>query len=221
VAKDQEKKDEVGTVAEEVVEEEAEEAVEQAEQAVEEEPAEERDELEEVKGELEKAKDQAAEYLDGWQRTRAEFSNYKKRQEADRAQMMTLANATLLRKLLPVVDDFERAMATLPPNLGQITWLEGIALIKHKLEAILESEGVKPVATGAQAFDPRYHEAVTYEEVEGYEDGQIIGEVQRGYVLGERVLRPALVRVAKAPTPVPQPEESEQVEDADVTEVKE
>jgi molecular chaperone GrpE len=112
-----------------------------------------------------------------------------------------LANATLLRKLLPVVDDFERAMATLPANLGQLTWCEGVLLIQHKLAAVLESEGVKPIETEGQAFDPRYHEAVTYEEVSDHEygEGQIIGVVQRGYTLGERVLRPALVRVAKAP----------------------
>lgn len=210
MAKDKEKKVKVEQVEAEVVE-----------QAVEEEePTEERDELEQAREELEEAKTQAAEYLDGWQRTRAEFSNYKKRQEADRVQMMTLANATLLRKLLPVLDDFERAMATLPMNLSQMTWIEGISLIKYKLDAIIESEGVEPVETEGQAFDPRYHEAVTYEEAEGYEDGQIIGEVQRGYILGERVLRPALVRVAKVPSPRPE-EESEKDTHSDTTRVKE
>jgi molecular chaperone GrpE len=163
--------------------------------------------------ELEKAQAQAAEYLDGWQRTQAEFSNYKKRQEAERAQMVTLASATLLRKLLPVADDFERALETKPSDLGHNTWVEGIVLIKHKLDGVLESEGVKPVEAEGQAFDPRYHEAVTYEEAAGYEDGQIIGELQRGYTLGERVLRPALVRVAKSPAP--QPEDGESGDDKD------
>lgn len=170
-----------------------------------EEPEEEQDQLEKLRGELEEAKAQAAENLDGWQRAQAEFSNYKKRQEAERAQMMTFANATLLRKLLPIVDDFERAFATLPASLSRLTWCEGILLVKHKLDAILESEGVKPIETDGQEFDPRYHEAVTHEEVSGYEDGRIIGEVQRGYMLDERVLRPALVRVAKAPA-VPESE---------------
>lgn len=166
---------------------------------VEGEPEEARDELDRLQEELEQARSQAAEYLEGWQRAQAEFSNYKRRQEAGRAQTAMLANAMLLRKLLPVVDDFERAMATLPTSLGQLTWCEGVLLIQHKLGALLESEGVKPIRTEGQAFDPRYHEAVTYEEVSDYEEGQIIGEVQRGYTLGERVLRPALVRVAKAP----------------------
>jgi molecular chaperone GrpE len=156
-------------------------------------------ELEALREEVEKAKAQAAEYLDGWQRTQAEFSNYKKRQDGERLQMMSLANAVLLRKLLPVVDDFGRAIETLPDKLSKLTWCEGILLIKHKLDAVLESEGVKSIETDGRAFDPMYHEAVTYEEVPGYDEGQIIGQVQQGYMLGERVLRPALVRVAKAP----------------------
>jgi len=172
---------------------------------VEEGPEEAGEELAEVQEQLAQAEAQAAEYLDGWQRAQAEFSNYKKRQEVERSQMVRLANATLLRKLLPVVDDFERAVATLPANLSQLTWCEGVFLIRHKLDAILESEGVKPIKTEGQAFDPLYHEAVTHEELPGYGDGQIIGEVQRGYILGERVLRPAMVRVAKAL--LPQPEE--------------
>ena len=124
---------------------------------------------------------------------------------------MALANATLLRKLLPVVDDFDRALDSLPVNLSQLTWCEGISMIKYKLDAVLESEGVKPIVTDGQAFDPHFHEAVTHEQVPGYEEGQIIGEVQRGYTLGERVLRHALVRVAKAPAPQP-------LEDGDTTE---
>lgn len=213
---------------EEAVEEKAEvvaeaeaEIVEQAEQAVagEREPAEEGDELEKLEKELEEAKTKAAEYLDGWQRAQAEFSNYKKRQAADRAQWTELANATLLRKLLPVVDDFERAIASLPHSLSKLTWCEGVGLIKYKLDAVLESEGVKPIATEGESFDPRCHEAVTYEEAEGHEEGQIIGEVQRGYTLGERVLRPALVRVAKAPAEIT--EEPEETEDSDPSEVKE
>ena len=169
-------------------------------------------EPERLQKELEQAKAQAAEYLDGWQRAQAEFSNYKKRQEAERAQMAQLAGMGVLRKLLPVTDDFERALATLPANLSRLSWCEGILLIKYKLDAILESEGVRPIETAGKAFDPLYHEAVTYEEAAGYADGQIVGEVQRGYMMGERVLRPAMVRVAKAPA-APQPESSAEKEE--------
>jgi molecular chaperone GrpE len=157
------------------------------------------DELEKLKNELEEAQAKATEYLDGWQRAQAEFANYKKRQEAEWAQMRSRVTADVLRNVLPAVDDFERALSTSPDDVDQSNWREGVILIKTKLDAILESEGVTPIETEGQAFDPLYHEAVTYEEADGYEEGQIIGEVQRGYMLGERILRPALVRVAKAP----------------------
>ena len=196
-------------VSEKPVEERPEEEVAVEEKPGEEKP-EERDELEALRQELEKVKAQAEEYLDGWRRTQAEFANFRKRQEAERERLTALANANLLRKLLPVVDDFERAAMTLPDGLRSLTWCEGVFLIQHKLNAILESEGVKPIETEGKTFDPRYHEAVTYEEVEGYEDGQIIGEVQRGYVLGEWVLRPALVRVAKVPPPAQAEEKPEE-----------
>ncbi len=186
------------TATTESIEERQEEQVEQA-KAEEAKAEAEKEELERLQKELEQAKAQAAEYLDGWQRAQAEFSNYRKRQEAERTQMVQFASMGLLRKLLPVMDDFERAIATLPDNLSRLSWCEGILLIKHKLDAVLESEGVKPIETAGKTFDPLYHEAVTYEEVTGYEDGQIISEVQRGYMMGERVLRPAMVRVAKAP----------------------
>lgn len=165
------------------------------------EETEEKSELEKLQEELEEAKDQADEYLEGWQRSRAEFSNYKKRQTLERKQVRELANADLLRKLLPLVDDFERAFNTLPDGLDKLSWTEGIFMIKQKLNAILKSENVEPIETTGETFNPRYHEAVTHEEIEGYEAGEIIGEVQQGYTLGDRVLRPALVRVAKAPAP--------------------
>jgi molecular chaperone GrpE len=187
--------------------------------AVEEVPAEageEQQELEALRDKLAQAEARAAEYLDGWQRAQAEFSNYRKRQDAERTQITALANATLLRRLLPIVDDFERALAILPASLSQMTWCEGVFLIKRKLDLVLESEGVKPIKTEGQMFDPFYHEAVMVEEVSGYGEGQIVEEVQRGYMLGERVLRPALVRVARAPAPQP-----EQVTDTEEHEAKE
>ena len=156
------------------------------------------DEPADLRSQLEEAEAQAAEYLDGWQRAQAEFANYKKRREADRGQMIAMASAELLRKMLPLVDDFERARETLPGNLSRLTWCEGFFLMNIKLDAILESEGVKAIEATGQAFDPAYHEAVSYEESPGHEEGEVVGEIQRGYMLGDRVLRPALVRVAKA-----------------------
>ncbi|MEA3377049.1 MAG: nucleotide exchange factor GrpE [Chloroflexota bacterium] len=183
------------------------EAVAEAE-AVEEAEAEELSEVEELQEELEEARAQAEEYLDGWRRAQAEFSNYKKRQRAEQAKMQELANAGLLRKLLPILDDLDRAFVTMPEGIQKLSWSQGLLMIRRKLEAILESEGVEPIETQGETFDPYYHEAVTHEEAEGYEEGEIIGEVQKGYVLGDRVLRPALVRVAKA-VPVSPEEEGE------------
>ncbi|MGD2104714.1 MAG: nucleotide exchange factor GrpE [Anaerolineae bacterium] len=168
------------------------------------------DEVERLQEELREARSEADEYLDGWRRAQAEFSNYKKRQRADQSKLQELANASLLRKLLPVLDDYERAVATLPDGLEMLSWSHGLLMIKRKLEAILESEGVEPIETEGKPFDPNYHEAVTHEEVPGYEEGHVIGEVQRGYTLGDRVLRPALVRVAKASSTPPEPENDSQ-----------
>lgn len=172
----------------------AEEIAEEVEEAAE---VEEVSELEALRQELEEAKAQAAEYLDGWQRARAEFANYKKRNKQERQELFKLANVTLITRLLPIFDDFERAFQTLPRNLLSLTWIDGVALIYRRLQAILEAEGLALIETEGRSFDPLLHEAVTYEESEEHEEGQVIGEVQRGYKLGDRVLRPALVRVAK------------------------
>jgi molecular chaperone GrpE len=155
------------------------------------------DKLTAFQKELEEAKAQAAEYLDGWQRARAEFANYKRRQEQEREELHRLANATLIRRLLPVMDDFERAFQTLPYGLLPLTWVDGIALIHRKLEAALQAEGLVLIEVEpGQPFDPLLHGAVTHEPHEDFEAGQVIAEVQKGYKLGARVLRPTLVRVS-------------------------
>jgi molecular chaperone GrpE len=150
-----------------------------------------------LEAELDAAKSQAEEYLDQLQRTVAQFSNYRKRIEREQAQFRQLANATLITRLLPVVDDFERAFETMPPNLSGVTWIEGLALIYRKLQHVLEQQQVEAIETEGEVFDPLLHQAVTYETAEGFEEGQIIAEVQKGYKLGERVLRPSMVRVAR------------------------
>jgi molecular chaperone GrpE len=167
--------------------------------------------IERLRKELEEARAEADKYLDGWQRVQAEFANYRKRREAERQRQIEMSNAELIRNILPVLDDLERALRTLPPGLRNLTWVDGIFLVKRKLDMVLEAEGAEPIETEGRAFDPMYHEAVTYEEAEGYEEGEIIDEVQRGYMLGERVIRPALVRVARAPEPSAE-EEAEETE---------
>ena len=147
---------------------------------------------------LTQARAEAAENLDGWQRARAEFANYKRRTDAERAELLANAGAEVLTRLLPIVDDFDRAAATLPDALKDQPWVNGVLLVHRKLLGLLEQSNVKPIpAAPGDAFDPNVHEAITHEESEQIESGHIIGEVARGYKLGERVLRPAMVRVAK------------------------
>jgi molecular chaperone GrpE len=141
---------------------------------------------------------EAAEYLDGWRRTQAEFANYKKRLAKERSLLIQTANADLLQRLLPVANDFERAIEGLPDDLREIHWIQGILLIKKEIDAVLEFEGVLPINTVGASFDPRFHEAVSYEDAEGFDEGKIIGEVRRGYMLGDRILMTSQVRVAKS-----------------------
>ncbi|MBI5566617.1 MAG: nucleotide exchange factor GrpE [Chloroflexi bacterium] len=147
---------------------------------------------------LKQARAEAAENLDGWQRARAEFANYKRRTDAERIEMNTNAGANVLARVLPIVDDFDRAATTLPVDLKDQPWVNGVLLVHRKLTGLLEQSGVKPIVIApGDAFDPNLHEAITHEESADIESGHIIGEVTRGYTLGERVLRPAMVRVAK------------------------
>jgi molecular chaperone GrpE len=149
-----------------------------------------------LRAELEGVRAQAADYLEGWQRARAEFANYKKRVEAEREQLRHIGTEALLLKLLPVVDDFERAFQTLPEESAEAAWVDGFRMILRKLQALLESENVTPIEAAGQPFDPLWHEAVLQEETEEHPDGYVTEEMQRGYRLGDRVLRPAMVKVA-------------------------
>jgi molecular chaperone GrpE len=154
--------------------------------------------MQEALAEREQLKAQAAENLDGWQRARAEFANYKRRVEAERTELAASAGADALSRVLPAVDDFERAMQTLPDDLKDHPWVNGISMVQRKLNAALEQSGITPIVTNpGDTFDPNVHEAVTHEDSEQFGSEQIIGEVQRGYKIGDRVLRPAMVRVAR------------------------
>jgi molecular chaperone GrpE len=156
------------------------------------------DELVALREELEKVKAQAAEYLDGWQRARAELANARKRFEKERGEAGQLSNGLLLRKILPVLDDLDRAIKTVPEDLRQHTWANGVSLIQRKFQNVLDAEGVKPIQVKpGDPFDPTLHEAITHEEHTDYKEGEIIAQVQTGYKFGGEVLRPALVRVAR------------------------
>lgn len=143
---------------------------------------------------LKEAETRASEYKDGWARSQAEFQNYKKRIERDNEMLYSGMKGDIIKKVLPALDDLERAMQNRPADDA---WASGIELITRKLQNILESEGVKRIDAKGAAFDPNFHEAISHEPNDEVESGHVIEVVQNGYMLGERVIRPALVRVAQ------------------------
>ena len=144
---------------------------------------------------LEEAQNRAGEYLDSLQRERAAFQNYRKRVERERAEQSQNVAGDLLLRLLPTLDDFYRAMDAVPEG-ERDEWFAGVVLILRKLERFLADEGVVEIEALGQPFDPAFHEAIGMDADADAESGTITQVLQRGYRLGDRVLRPALVRVA-------------------------
>lgn len=144
---------------------------------------------------LAEAKAEAARNLEAWQRNAADFANYRRRVGEERQQYLAQANAELVKNLLPVLDDFERsrAQADRPP-----AWGDGIDLIERKLRNALEVAGLSEIKAIGHSFDPTFHEAVTHEPSDAHFEGEVIGQIRAGYCFNGRVLRPAMVRVAKA-----------------------
>ncbi|HET8568209.1 MAG TPA: nucleotide exchange factor GrpE [Candidatus Limnocylindria bacterium] len=129
-------------------------------------------------------------------RLAADFSNYRKRNEAERADFAKYAKSELIRKLLDVLDGYDRAIDAVPAELRDQPWVEGMWLVERKLRQILEQEGLSPIETLGQRFDPYVHEAVSTVPSDEPE-GTVVGELQKGYRLHDRVLRPALVTVSQ------------------------
>ena len=147
-----------------------------------------------LQSQLEEAEAKASEYKDSWARSQAEFQNYKKRLERDNELMYASMKGDIIKKVLPALDDLERALQNRPADDA---WASGIELIARKLQNILESEGVKRIEAHGARFDPTFHEAITHEPSDDVESEHVIAVVQNGYMLGESVIRPALVRVAQ------------------------
>jgi molecular chaperone GrpE len=140
---------------------------------------------------------QRDEYYDLLLRKTAEFDNYRKRIERERQMVAEAAASDLLAELLPLVDDLERALKADPGSDGAEAYRRGVELIHRQLTEVLRKRGVRPIETLGADFDPHYHQAVAHEAVEGRRDGEIIDEFRRGYMLGDRLLRPSMVKVAK------------------------
>lgn len=148
-------------------------------------------------GEASELQKQRDEYYDRLLRMTAEFDNYRKRVERERVQQAEAAAAGLLQELLPIVDNLERAMRADSGTEGTDAYRRGVELIHSQLLDALRRRGVKPIEALGADFDPHYHEAVAHDHAEGRRDGEIIEEFSRGYLLGDRLLRPAMVKVAK------------------------
>ena len=136
-------------------------------------------------------------FQDRWLRKSAEFDNYRKRVERERREQVDQGIADLLEELLLVVDDFDRAL-TVEAGGGADAYRKGVELIHQKLHDLLRKRGVKAFDALGADFDPNIHQAVAHETSPDHREGEVIGEMQKGYMMGDRLLRPAMVKVAKA-----------------------
>jgi len=150
------------------------------------------EDIETVKQALAEEKERAEANLANWQRSQADFINYKRRSEQEKEEIGKFATSILMLSLLPIVDDLERAFDSIPPHLAQLTWVDGIRLIERKLQASLEAQGLSPIKAIGEPFDPNLHEATMYRKGE---EGIVIEELQKGYKLHDKIIRPAMVVV--------------------------
>ena len=151
-------------------------------------------EIDTLKRQLEDAETKLADRVEGWQRSVADFQNYRKRVERDNEMMYVSMKGDIIKKVLPALDDLERALQNRPADDA---WANGIELIARKLQNLLDAEGLKRIEAEGVEFNPTFHEAISHEPAENVASGHVIAVVQNGYMLGERVIRPALVRVAQ------------------------
>ena len=153
---------------------------------------EETEDIESLKQALAEEKKKSEEYLANWQRAQADFINFKRRTEQERLEFNRFANAELAREILSALDDLERAIEAVPPKLAKNEWVDGIRLVERKFNSSLDGQGITPMESLGESFDPNYHEALR--QAAG-EEGIITEVFQKGYMIGDRVLRPARVVV--------------------------
>jgi molecular chaperone GrpE len=159
-----------------------------------EEGVEQAEDIETLQQALAEEKEKAEKYLASWQRCQADFVNYKQRAEQGKSEIIEFANSALICNLLPIIDDLERAFASVPADLEASNWTEGIRLIYNKLKTSLEAQGLTEIEARGEPFDPRLHEAMLQQDGK---EGIIIEELQKGYKFKEKVIRPSLVTVGR------------------------
>jgi molecular chaperone GrpE len=157
-----------------------------------EEGIEEFEDIETLQKALAEEKERAERHLISWQRSQADLENYIKRAEQEKSETVEFANRMLVLDLLPILDDFDRAFASLPAELHEQNWTEGIKLIYNKLKAALEAQGLAEIKAEGEYFDPHWHEAAG--QLEG-EEGIVVQEIRKGYKLKDKLLRPSIVMV--------------------------
>jgi molecular chaperone GrpE len=151
----------------------------------------------EMMSKVDECKKQVDEYADGWQRERADYANYRRIVERDQQETRQNILADTVKRYLVINDDIERALKKAPDDPQVAPWVDGIRLIYQKLQGILDAEGVKRIPAEEEHFDPNRHEAIMSEENSEVESGRIIEIIEQGYTIGDRVIRPARVKVAK------------------------
>jgi len=147
---------------------------------------------------LQAARDEAQATFGRYQRLAADFENYKRRTRQDLTDRTQYANEELLRKLLPIQDNLQRALEHAPEGIDR-NWFEGIKLVARQFDELLQAQGLSAIPAVGEKFDPAQHEAIASEETDEHEEGTVVEEVQPGYRLHNRVLRPTLVKVAHPP----------------------
>ncbi|MDP6347131.1 MAG: nucleotide exchange factor GrpE [Dehalococcoidia bacterium] len=152
------------------------------------------DDVDSLQQALAQEREKAEQYLAGWQRAQADYQNLKRRTEQEKEEAVRFANAMLILSMLPVLDDMERAFATISAELAGLTWVDGIRLIHRKLRAALEVSGLSDIQAVGEPFDPNLHEAVVHQDGE---EGIVLSELQKGYKLNDRVIRPTMVVVGR------------------------
>ncbi|MFA6525911.1 MAG: nucleotide exchange factor GrpE [Candidatus Buchananbacteria bacterium] len=153
--------------------------------------------MEELQEELIKEREHSAELLAGWQRAKADYSNLKKEESRHAQEIAEWTNAAVMSEVLPVYNHFKLALKHIPEDQKKEAWVQGVIMIQKQFTDFLNKYGISEIKTVGESFDPNLHEALTHEEKEGYEADQIFEEISPGYMLGDKVLMPAMVKVAK------------------------
>ncbi|MDP4097014.1 nucleotide exchange factor GrpE [Paenibacillus sp. P96] len=153
-------------------------------------------EAEEENGEVARLRAELEEQQQRLLRVQADYDNFRRRTQKEKEELAKYASMKLVTELVPVVDNFERALATAPQGTDGDSFTKGVGMIFRQLEGVLTAEGVTAMETIGKPFNPEFHQAIMQVESDEYEEGIVVEEVQKGYMLKDKVLRPAMVKVS-------------------------